>query len=255
MSSQKVESIKVPRFDKENYNLSKKKMTLYLKATNPDYMEILNDGPHKPEMIDPENDIYTIPKPKSDWTAKEKELVALDDSLRLILVDSMDSNMSHQILVCESGKHMWDTIELLMEGTQDVKRNRLDMLTTQYEAFRSLPGEGITSVFERLNKLLNEMSLHGKKFEQHEINRKFMLTLPSYLDIKAESVRERVDFPTMSLEKVYGIMKTHEMELEQKKIIYGNKSSDAKNPELLRTTALVASKREELDITVEKPKL
>ena len=174
MSSQKVGSIKVPKFDKENYNLWKKKMTLYLKATNPDYMEILTDGPHKPEMMDPGNEIYTIPKPKSQWTAKEKELVALDDSLQLILVDSMDSDMCHQILVCKSGKHMWDTIELFMEGTEDVRQNRLDMLTTQYESFRSLPGEGITSVFERLNRLLNEMCIHGKKYEQHIINRKFM---------------------------------------------------------------------------------
>ena len=81
MSSQKVGSIKVPKFDKENYNLWKKKMILYLKAANSDYMEILNDGPHKSEMMDSHNEIYTIPKPKSQWTAKEKELVALDDSL------------------------------------------------------------------------------------------------------------------------------------------------------------------------------
>ncbi|XP_074347104.1 uncharacterized protein LOC141685928 [Apium graveolens] len=204
MSSQKVRSIKVPKFDKENYNLWKKKMILYLKAANPGYMEILNDGPHIPEMVDLDNERRTIPKPKSDWTAKEKELVSQDDSLQLILIDAMDSDTCHQILVCESGKHMWDTIELLMEGTEDVRENRLDMLTTQYEAFRSLPGEGVTSVYERLNRLLNEMSLYGKKYAHHEINRKFLLTLPSHLDNKAEIVRERVDFNTMKLEKAYG---------------------------------------------------
>ena len=65
-----------------------------------------------------------------------------------------------------------------------------DILTTQYEALKSLPGEGITSVFERLNKLLNELSIHGKTYAQKEINRKFMLTLPSHLENKANSVRE-----------------------------------------------------------------
>ena len=48
-----------------------------------------------------------------------------------------------------------------------------------------------------------------------------MLTLPSHLDNKSSSVRERLDFKTMSLEKLYGKMKTREMEQEQKKIIYG----------------------------------
>ena len=59
---------------------------------------------------------------------------------------------------------MWETIELLMEGTEDVKENRIDILTTQYEAFKTLPGEGITLVFERLNKLINELSIHGKTY-------------------------------------------------------------------------------------------
>ena len=254
MSSQKVSSIKVPKFDKANYNLWKKKMTLFLRASNPEYMDVLAEGPHIPEKEDPENPRHKIPKPKSEWTAREKELVSLDVSLQLILVDAMDEDMSHQIMVCESGKHMWETIELLMEGTEDVKENRLDILTTQYEAFKSLPGESITSVFERLNKLLNELSLHGKRYAQKEINRKFMLTLPSHLVNKGESVRERLDFKTMSLDKLYGKMKTHEMELEQKKIIYGSGAVDTKNAELLKTTALVASKQKELDITVEKPK-
>ena len=43
---------------------------------------------------------------------------------------------------------MWDTVELIMEGTDEVKENRLDILTSQYEAFKSLPAETITQVFE-----------------------------------------------------------------------------------------------------------
>ena len=125
MSSQKVSSIKVPKFDKANYNLWKKKMTLFLRASNPEYMDVLAEGPHIPEKEDPENPRHKIPKPKSKRTAREKELVSLDVSLQLILVDAMDEYMSHEIMVCESGKHMWETIELLMEGTEDVKENCL----------------------------------------------------------------------------------------------------------------------------------
>ena len=49
-------------------------------------------------------------------------------------------------------------------------------------------------------------------------------------------------------------MKTHEMELEQKKIVYGSGAVYVKNTELLKTTALVASGHKELDITVERPR-
>lgn len=52
--------------------------------------------------------------------------------------------------------------------------------------------------------LLNELTLHRRKYPQQEINRKFALVLPGYLANKTKSIRERNDFNTMSLEKLFG---------------------------------------------------
>lgn len=134
MSFQKVSGIKVPQFDKVNYNLRKKKILLFIRAANSEYMDILNDGPHVPMKDDPDNARHKIFKDKSEFTAREKELVSLDVGLQLILVDSMDEDMSDHIMVCKSAKHMWEIIELLNEGNEDVKENRLEILTSQYEA-------------------------------------------------------------------------------------------------------------------------
>ena len=48
MSSQKIGSIKVPPFDRVNYNLWKKKMTMYIRVANPKYEEYLRMGPFIP---------------------------------------------------------------------------------------------------------------------------------------------------------------------------------------------------------------
>ena len=119
-----------------------------------------------------------------------------------------------------------------------MKKNRLDILTSQYEAFKSLPRESITQVFERYNKLLNDLNLHGKVYISRKVNRKFMLTLPSHLEHKISSIRERDDINEMSIERLYGKLKTHEMEQEQRQIIYGPGTVDSKNTTLLKTTAL-----------------
>ena len=148
---------------------------------------------------------------------------------------------------------MWDTIELLMEGTAEVKENMMDILTSQYEAFKSLPGENITQVFARYNKLLNDLNLHGKVYTSREVNRKFMLTLPSHLDHKISSIRERDDINDMSIERLYGKLKTHKMEQEQRQIIYGTWTVDSKNTALLKTTALVVRNADETESRVEKP--
>lgn len=244
MSTQKIGSIKVPSFRRDNYSMWKMKMLLFIKASNPGYLKVLKDGPHVPTKEIPgaeDAPSITVRKPLSEFTDDEKDQIGWDTNLQLIIVDSLDDEMNHQIMNCDSAKHMWDTVEMIMEGTEEVQENRLDILTSQYEAFKSLPGESVTQVFERFNKLLNELSIKGKKYPLRETNRKFMLTLPHHLEHKVSSIRERDDFSTMTLEKLYGKLKTHEMEQEQRKIIYGASTVDNKNSELLKTTALTAS--------------
>ena len=76
MSSQKVESIKIPPFDKENYSLWKKKMTVFIKAANQLYMGILENGPFVPQKLIPESVTETgeripqkfVPKESSEFS-------------------------------------------------------------------------------------------------------------------------------------------------------------------------------------------
>ena len=248
MSSQKIGSIKVPPFDRVNYNLWKKKMTMYIRVVNSKYEEYLRMGPFIPMKVVPETTKGDVrvsqrftPKELIEFSDLGKESVALDTNIQLIIVYSMDSDMCHQIVNCSIAKHMWDTIELIIEGTEEVKENRLDILTSQYEAFKSLSRESNIQVFERYNKLLNELSIQGKTYPLRETNRNFMLTLSYHVEYKISAIRERDDIHTMSLEKLYGKLRTYEMEQEQSVIIYGSGTVDNKNTALLKTIALVAS--------------
>ncbi|XP_017246071.1 uncharacterized protein LOC108217700 [Daucus carota subsp. sativus] len=222
-----MSSIEVPPFTRDDYNMWKKKMVLFIKAANPAYMKILESGPYVPKKTIPGIAVTStsssvpeveVPKDPFEYTDKEKEAVQLDANLQLIIFDSMDYDMSHQLMNCKSAKHMWDTMELIMAGSQE---NQLDILTSRYEAFKYLPGESITQVFERYNRLLNELSAQGKKYPLRETNWKFMVIMPRHLEPKVLAIRGRPDFKTMSLEQLYWKLKIYEMEREQRKIIYG----------------------------------
>ncbi|KAK1366127.1 hypothetical protein POM88_041688 [Heracleum sosnowskyi] len=140
----KTAGIKVPPFTRDDFGLWKMKM-LFIKASNPLYIGILENGPFVPmkpvsETTTPEGTRVpqgSTPKELSEYTDTDKELIRLDTGIMLILTDSVDKEMSYQIMNCISGKQMWDTINLIMEGTEDVQENRLDILTSQYESFRS----------------------------------------------------------------------------------------------------------------------
>ena len=100
------------------------KMTMFIKAVNPIFLEILKNGPFIPQKEIPEATVgtevvpaYYIPKEPSKWTEVEREKVALDIHLQLIIIDSMDMSMFGNIAACVSANEMWDHIEVLCEGT------------------------------------------------------------------------------------------------------------------------------------------
>ena len=112
--------------------------------------------------------------------------------------------------------------------------NRLEILTSEYEHFKSTLGEGISEVFERYNKLINKLNLQGKFYTHKEINRKFLLTLSTHLEHRITAIRESRDMNEVSLERLYGVLKTYELEQIQQKEIY------EKGRVVSATTALVA---------------
>ena len=56
-------------------------------------------------------------KDPKDFSADEKEEAALEISLQLILVESLDPVMYNHIINCTNARHIWETIETINEGT------------------------------------------------------------------------------------------------------------------------------------------
>ena len=63
MTTQRVSSVKIPMFDKNNYGLWKKKMTLFLQVENPKYLSVLKNGPKIPMIIEPESTLLLLQEP------------------------------------------------------------------------------------------------------------------------------------------------------------------------------------------------
>ena len=124
--------------------------------------------------------------------------------------------MYNHVVNCKTVKHMWETIYIICEGTEEVRENRREILTSDYKAFKSKPGLGISELFKRFNNLINDLNLNGKFYSKKEVNRKFMLNLPIHLEDKISAIREAKDMSTMNLDKLYGKLKTYEMELDHR---------------------------------------
>ena len=93
--------------------------------------------------------------------------------------------------------------------------------------------------------MINDLNLHGKHYTKKEINKKFLLTLPAHLEHRITAIRESRDMNEVSLERLYSVLKTYELEQIQQKEIYGNGKVVSMN------TALVANQPEKKDVKVD----
>lgn len=209
-------------------------MFTFIKTAHYMYPEILKNGPFMPVTLVPETTSGSkviaatwVPKDPSQYTDTEREKVSLDNSLMLILTDSLDMSMYNNVVNCTTVKQIWETIEILCEGTEEVKENQRQLLVSQYETFMSKQNESITEVFERFNKLINDLQMHGKQYETKEKNLKFLLTLPDHLESKISAIKEGRDLSKLPLETLYGILKTYELEFFQRKSILANRGKMA----------------------------
>ncbi|XP_057994357.1 uncharacterized protein LOC131174620 [Hevea brasiliensis] len=79
---------------------------------------------------------------------------------------------------CQSAKQIWDKLEVTYEGTDVVKESRANLLIRDYELFDMRPGESIVDMSTRFTDLVNLLKALGKKFEEAELVKKILRSLP-----------------------------------------------------------------------------
>ena len=98
------------------------------------------------------------------------------------------------------------------------------MLIQEYEQFEAKADESLTEVYDRFLSLLNELSLVGKVYDNEDSNTKFLRALTEDWGTQTSIIRHQYELNEISLDEIYGMLKTHDMELQQRKNRKGNRS-------------------------------
>ncbi|KAK1401859.1 hypothetical protein POM88_001464 [Heracleum sosnowskyi] len=226
-SVSRYETIRVPILRPAEYPIWKVKMTMFLEATDPEYLDRINDGPHMPKKLSPVvagQEQKSVPKEKKDLTPEDISSIAKDAKVRHLLHSALDNVMSNRVIDCKTAKEIWDALEARCQGTSAIKKNRNTILTQEYEHFDSRLDETLTETYDRFCKLLNDLSLVDKEYDLEESNLKFLLSLPERWDLKATTIRDNYDLAETDLDEIYGLLKTHELEIEQRNKRSGKKT-------------------------------
>ena len=220
MSRNKYENFKIPVLKNTEYSTWRVKMLMYLEASDPDYIDMINDGPYLPRKIVPQTATEPeqfIIKEKSEWSPEDKIEALKDVKVKTILHNILDHVMSNRVIACRTAKEIWDALEIQCQGTKEIKKNRRAILILEYEYFEAKSDESLTDVYDRFLTLLNELDLVGQMYPNEFSNTKFLRSLPEEWDVQTSIIRYENDLETVSLDELYGMLKTHDLELQQRK--------------------------------------
>ena len=153
--AKKDASVKIPVLDKDNYFHWKVKMHLHLLSMDESFVDCIERGPHIPMrvasrigLLDDAPDVE-IPKPRSEWTLEDIAEVYKDNRAMNILFNGLEEEMFDNVINCTTAKQVWDTVQTLCEGTEQVRENKMQLLIQQYEHFHFKNGESLSDTFSR----------------------------------------------------------------------------------------------------------
>ena len=134
----RYETIRVPILRPSEYPIWKVKMAMFLEAIDPEYLDRINEGPHKPtklSVVVADQPAKIVPKEKIEYTAENISSISKNANLRHLLHSAIDNVMSNRVIGCKTAKEIWDALETRCQGTDAIKKNMRTILTQEYEHF------------------------------------------------------------------------------------------------------------------------
>ncbi|KAL5540704.1 hypothetical protein UlMin_045819 [Ulmus minor] len=203
-----------PLLEGMNYLIWKTKMRSFLCSLDDDVWFSILEGYKIPTDVTEEG---SIPKSRSKWTVQEKRDSNMNSKALNALFCGVDDLNFRYIQNCKIAKEAWDKLEVAHEGTDGVKRSKLQMLTSQFESIRMEEGEKVADFNAKLIDITNRSCLLGEEYVESKIVRKILRSLPHRFQGKVIAIEESKNVDKIRLEELIGSLETFEMGLGEEK--------------------------------------
>ncbi|GKE76624.1 hypothetical protein Tco_1542744 [Tanacetum coccineum] len=110
-------------------------------------------------------------------TAKEKAQRRLELKARNTLLIGIPNEHQSKFNSIKDDKSLLQAIEKMFGGNATTKKTQRNLLKQQYENFIVSSSEVLDQSFDRLQKLISQLKIHGESISQKDGNQKFLRSL------------------------------------------------------------------------------
>nr|GEW26553.1 hypothetical protein [Tanacetum cinerariifolium] len=113
----------------------------------------------------------------------------------------------------KNAKSVTEAIEKRFEGNKESKKVQKIHLKQQYENFNRTSLEGLDQIYDRLQKLIYQLDIHGETISQEDLNMKLLRSLPSKWKTHTLIWRNKPDLETLRIDNLYNNLKIYQAEV------------------------------------------
>ncbi|GKA04880.1 hypothetical protein Tco_0684000 [Tanacetum coccineum] len=207
-TTQTVSALKLPILKTGDYDLWSMRMEQYLTHTDYALWEVIVNG-DAPAVASASAEGPIPPKTAEQKLARKNELKA--KSTLLLAIPDEHLLKFHGI---KDAKTLWEAIKTRFGGNKESKKMQKTILKQQYENFAASRSEGLDKTYDRFQKLISQLEIHGEDISQEDANLKLLRSLPSAWNNIALIMRNKSDLDTLSMDDLYNNLKVYEAEIK-----------------------------------------
>ncbi|VFQ96696.1 unnamed protein product [Cuscuta campestris] len=213
----------LPKFSLLGYDDWKIMMEALLYALHDCMWMVLEDGPLKIQMENPERNpaapdvVQYIPKPKEKWDDRYCKKHNLDNVAKAAIFKTLDLITFSKIKHLKTAMEIWQGLGKLCEGSEDLRKQKIEVLLEKFKSFKMLPGESFDMLDERFHKILNDLASLNHILSPKEKNVRLQRSLPTEWYTKATAMEEGRNLENYTVQGLLDELRTYEHELKKKK--------------------------------------
>ncbi|GJT94076.1 putative ribonuclease H-like domain-containing protein [Tanacetum coccineum] len=112
-------------------------------------------------------------------------------------------------------KSLWEAIKSRFGGNVESKKMQKNVLKHQFENFSTASNENLDKAFDRFQKLIRQLEVHGAPISKEDINQKFLRSLPPSWNQIALIMRNKPDIDEIDIDDLYNNLRVYEDELKR----------------------------------------
>ncbi|GJZ39329.1 ribonuclease H-like domain-containing protein [Tanacetum coccineum] len=205
--------MKIPIIKKGEYDIWSMRMRQYICHTDHNLWDIIVNGDLQEEPA-PTGDQSGPSAPPVPKTAKQLAAKRNQERVKSILLLAIPDEYLLKFHNVPDAKSLWEAIKSRFGGNEESKKMQKNVLKHQFENFTTASNESLDKAYDRFQKLISQLEVHGAPISKEDINQKFLRSLPPSWNQIALIMRNKPDIDEIDIDDLYNNLRVYEDEMK-----------------------------------------